>query len=237
MAEDLEGWSRIHRMAPGETTGKAAAPTTGDRRSADSRTANSDSALNHRTVQRLLWAAAIVLPIFAILAALIVVRTHASGPRIPGGATVAEFVARPVREDRPAPDISLPALQRSGRITLRSFRGRVVVLNVWASWCGPCRLEAPALQRVWTENRGRGVVVIGIDHEDTRSSATAFRDRYELTYPLAFDPGGSVVASYGALGVPTTFVIDGAGVIRYRLLGRVTVGVLDAVLGRIAPPG
>jgi DsbE subfamily thiol:disulfide oxidoreductase len=189
--------------------------------------------VNPTASRRALWTAIVVLPVLMLGVALVALRSHAERPSAPDTATIADFLAKPVREDRPAPSFSLSSLAGRGDVTLSSFRGRVVVLNLWASWCGPCRREAPELQRVWTADRSRGVVVLGIDHEDTKAGGLGFRKRHGLTYPMASDPSGSVAASYTAVGVPATFVIDRAGRIRYRLLGQVSRGVLQPLLDRV----
>jgi cytochrome c biogenesis protein CcmG/thiol:disulfide interchange protein DsbE len=186
-------------------------------------------------VERLLWTTVVVLPVFAVVAALLVVRSYSSGPSVPNGAVIEDFVATPVAEDRPAPSFDLPSLTGTGSTSLARFRGHVVVLNLWASWCDPCRAEAPALEQVSKGNRD--VVVLGVDHRDAHGDAIAFRGRFGLTYPMVSDPKGSVASAYGAIGLPTTFVIDPSGRIRYRLLGRVTVRVLEPLLRRIASPG
>ena len=115
--------------------------------------------MNRRTVERLLWTAVVVVPLLAVGGALLAVRVFSNGPRAPGGVSIEDFVATPVAEDRPAPSFDLPSLVGPGRLSLADYRGRVVVLNIWASWCGPCRAEAPELERVAEQNRDVVVVV------------------------------------------------------------------------------
>ena len=151
--------------------------------------------MNRRTTERLLWAAAIVFPIVAVVVSILAVRVHGGGADIPAGAVIQDFVATPVAEDRPAPAFDLPALTGPGHLALTRYRGRVVVLNLWASWCDPCRREASALEAISRRFRTSSVVVLGIDHEDSRMGARSFRTRFGLTYPMGYDPGGSVVSS------------------------------------------
>jgi cytochrome c biogenesis protein CcmG/thiol:disulfide interchange protein DsbE len=111
-----------------------------------------------------------------------------------------------------APAFELERLAGGGRQSLADYRGKVVVLNAWASWCEPCREESPLLQR-WHERisrDGRGTV-LGIDALDVDSDARAFVREYGLTYPMLRDPEGESLVDYGVIGYPETFVIDERG--------------------------
>jgi cytochrome c biogenesis protein CcmG, thiol:disulfide interchange protein DsbE len=111
-----------------------------------------------------------------------------------------------------APAFNLQQLSGRGRSSLASFRGKVVVLNIWASWCDPCRAESPLLER-WHKRisaRGHGMV-LGVDVLDVTSDARAFVREYGLSYPQLHDKDDSVRADYGASGVPETVVIDRRG--------------------------
>ncbi len=116
------------------------------------------------------------------------------------------------RGERPsAPDFALERLDRDGELRLSSLRGKAVVLNVWASWCIPCKDEAPYLEQVWRSNRDRNVVVLGLDAKDFRADARRFADRFALTFPLVYDGPGDAIGGYGVTGFPETFVIDREG--------------------------
>jgi cytochrome c biogenesis protein CcmG/thiol:disulfide interchange protein DsbE len=116
------------------------------------------------------------------------------------------------RGDRPsAPDFTLDRLDSDGTLQLESLRGKAVVLNVWASWCLPCKDEAPYLEQVWRANRDRDVVVLGLDAKDFRADARRFADRFGLTFPLVYDGPGDAIGRYGVTGFPETFVIDREG--------------------------
>jgi cytochrome c biogenesis protein CcmG, thiol:disulfide interchange protein DsbE len=110
-----------------------------------------------------------------------------------------------------APSVSLPSLTTSRTYTLRAFRGRVVLLNVWASWCEPCRAEAPVLERWSRRIAARGGSVVGIDTFDATSDARSFVRELHLTYPMLRDPSGVVKTSFGVTGFPESFVIDPSG--------------------------
>jgi cytochrome c biogenesis protein CcmG, thiol:disulfide interchange protein DsbE len=117
------------------------------------------------------------------------------------------------RGERPAaPALELDRLSGDGRDSLADYRGKVVVLNVWASWCDPCREESPLLQR-WHEriSRDGGGTVLGVDVLDVESDARAFVDEYGLDYPMLRDPDGEALASLGVIGYPETFVVDRRG--------------------------
>jgi len=127
----------------------------------------------------------------------------------------------PPRAGSRAPAFVLPRLQGSGNISLASFRGKTVVLNFFASWCAPCKREAPDLESVWRKNRSDGVVVLGVDSGDTRGSAQRFLGAHGVTYPIVFDPGQKLaLGSYAVPGLPVTYVIDPAG----RVVGAPVLG-------------
>ena len=111
----------------------------------------------------------------------------------------------------PAPALSLPRLERDAPASLSDYRGRVVVLNFWASWCVPCREESSLLQRWHERIRSRGGTVLGVNVLDVRSDARAFIREYRLAYPMLRDGSGDSVKAFGVVGYPETFVIDGRG--------------------------
>jgi len=108
-------------------------------------------------------------------------------------------------------NFTLPRLDKPGRLELASLRGKVVVLNFWASWCVPCKQEAPALETVWREYRAKGVVVVGVDSEDFSGDARSFMRKYGITYPVVREGGRDLYGPYGISGVPETRVIDRSG--------------------------
>jgi cytochrome c biogenesis protein CcmG, thiol:disulfide interchange protein DsbE len=121
-----------------------------------------------------------------------------------------------------APVFTLERLNGSGELSLSSFRGKTVVVNFWASWCGPCKEETPLLQESWERWRDKGVVFVGVDVEDFRGDARAFIRRYGVTYPNVHDGTGWTVGRYGLGGYPETYFIDARGRVRYRIAGPVS---------------
>jgi cytochrome c biogenesis protein CcmG/thiol:disulfide interchange protein DsbE len=123
-----------------------------------------------------------------------------------------DLAAAAARGERPqAPDFTLERLDGGGELELSSLRGDAVVLNAWASWCIPCKEEAPYLEQLWRDNRSRGVVVVGLNAKDLRSDARRFVDRFDLTFPVIRDGSGDTIREYGVTGFPETFVLDREG--------------------------
>jgi DsbE subfamily thiol:disulfide oxidoreductase len=122
-------------------------------------------------------------------------------------------------KDRPeAPDFKL--MSPSGKpISLRDFRGKVVFLNMWASWCGPCRTEMPGMDRLYHEFKGKGFEILAVNVKDKREDALRFLKELKISYPVALDPQGEVGLLYGAWGMPTTYLIDRKGAVLARLWG------------------
>ena len=123
--------------------------------------------------------------------------------------SIEEAVERGERE--PAPEISLPPLEGGSERSLSDWRGQVVVLNYWASWCEPCREESPLLERWHRRISKRGGTVLGIDVLDVTSDAQDFINRYGLTYPHLRDKDGSSQQEFGVIAYPETFVLDRQG--------------------------
>lgn len=111
-------------------------------------------------------------------------------------------------------------------IDLVKLRGHVVVINFWASWCGPCKLEAGELEAIYMAYKDKGVKFAGIAIDDTEANARAFIKRYKVTYPNAIDMDNALSMRYKIFAIPTTYIIDKAGLIRYTRRGAVTRGAL-----------
>jgi len=111
----------------------------------------------------------------------------------------------------PVPDRELPVLGGPGSGSIADHRGRWVLVNLWASWCGPCRDEAPELERFWQRYRERGVTVLGINVQDNSDDALAFVREFGLTYPQLRSVGDERSAAFGSTGVPENFLVDPRG--------------------------
>ena len=129
----------------------------------------------------------------------------------------------------PAPDITLPVLvsgpglpPAGQRVSLSSLKGTPVVLNLWASWCGPCRDEAPIFQAAWERYRAKGALVLGLDLQDLSGNALAFLREYGITYPSLRDGTDASKRDLEATGVPETYIIDKRGRIALHITGQVT---------------
>jgi cytochrome c biogenesis protein CcmG/thiol:disulfide interchange protein DsbE len=118
---------------------------------------------------------------------------------------------------------TLDRLDRGGQLALDDLKGKAVVVNFWASWCIPCRDEAPVLQKTYERYRDRGLVVLGVDVNDFKADARRFMKRYGITYPVAYDGKGSTVGKWGVRGFPETFVVDRTG----TLVGERIEGAVD----------
>jgi cytochrome c biogenesis protein CcmG/thiol:disulfide interchange protein DsbE len=130
-------------------------------------------------------------------------------------------VARGAFPTAPNSDMRLPVLGSSAYDTVAGFRGQVVVLNVFASWCDPCQAEAPILEHEQQAMAGKGATILGVTYLDTANASEQFVRQWHLTYPVVRDVNGDFIRAYGTNGVPETFVIDRQGRIvavrRYQL--------------------
>jgi len=114
-------------------------------------------------------------------------------------------------ERPPAPALTLPGLGGGESQTLAAYRGQVVLVNYWASWCPPCREESPLLERMHQRMKRQGGTVLGVDVLDATSDAQAFIREKGLTYPMLKDAEGVTPASFGIVGYPESFLIDRQG--------------------------
>ena len=131
-----------------------------------------------------------------------------------------------------APDFELTTYTGDA-FRLSDLRGTVVVLNFWASWCVPCRDEAPVLQSLWERYRDRGVILVGVGYADIESDALAFIAEFGITYPNGPDIGTRISDTYNIQGVPETFVIDQEGNVVKLIIAPVQPGQLDAIINRL----
>ena len=145
-------------------------------------------------------------------------------------------VARGTYPPAPNAHLALPLLDSSQSKSLASFRGKVVVLNVFASWCDPCRAEAPVLAREQHMLAKHDATILGVTYLDNSTASEQFVKQEHITYPVLRDVNGTLVRSFGTDAVPETFIINRQGKIqalrRYQLVG---YGWLDSTLSKILP--
>jgi thiol-disulfide isomerase/thioredoxin len=183
----------------------------------------------------------LVLAVLLVIVAVAGIRAVAQRVGADGAAGGGLVVA-----DQAAVDRGVPHRQVSfqGRLladdrpwSSASVRGRVLVVNFWASWCGPCRAEQPALSAVARAWRDRGVVFIGINVQDTRAAALAYTCEFQVPYQLLLDRSAQIAARLPAVALPTTFILDRDGVIAYQLTRKTTVPILRARLDGLLARG
>lgn len=132
---------------------------------------------------------------------------------------------------KPVPEYAAVSLGGDS-VSLSALRGKVVLLNVWATWCHPCREEIPALQALYRTHSARGLEVVGVsvDEGDAQDDVRGFAKEYGMTYPVWLDPDERVSSTFRTIGVPSTFLIGRDGTILWKHLGPVRVD--DPALGR-----
>lgn len=145
-------------------------------------------------------------------------------------------VANGHRPVAPSAQVALPRLGTPGSTSLLSLRGKVVLVNVFASWCGPCKAEAPVLEQAQRELIKRGGTILGVTYLDNSTDSQQFVRQQHINYPVVRDVSGSFVRSFGTTGVPESFVIDRSGRVaalrRFQLDGKWVSQTLPRVLGQ-----
>lgn len=188
-----------------------------------------------KNVRPLMWGLGVVLVVLLLL----VWRANPWGSSADdsasgslGGAEVG-FTEYPAGERTPAPTVEGTTLEGDS-LSLADYTGHIVVVNVWGSWCGPCRAETPELVRLANEHKDQGVRFLGIDTRDSRAAAQAFVRRFKVPYPSLFDADGRVLLPLTQLvpsaAVPSTLVVDADGNVAARIIGRVTYSTLNGLL-------
>ena len=135
----------------------------------------------------------------------------------------------------PAPAGALPRLEGAGEESLANYRGRWVLVNFWASWCIPCRQEAPTLETFQKQHQADNFTVLGIDSRDLSGDGREFVKKYGLSYPQLRDGNGEAAHDYGTTGVPENFLINPRGKVALLLRGPVTSDYLNESVAPLLP--
>jgi cytochrome c biogenesis protein CcmG, thiol:disulfide interchange protein DsbE len=152
-----------------------------------------------------------------VVASLVAIALVASGSAGPAGAAA----------DPPAPSFSLPVLGQSGqKLSLADYAGRPLIVNFFASWCGPCKQETPLLARFYRTEHGK-VAMVGLDENDVLGSAISFTRGEGVSYPVGFDPQTIAASAYGVAALPQTFFLNARHQIVDRVFGAVTLADLN----------
>jgi DsbE subfamily thiol:disulfide oxidoreductase len=138
-----------------------------------------------------------------------------------GGAAIDYSVIpkmEPMKDKPSAPDFTLTTPDGK-KVSLKDYRGKVVFLNFWATWCPSCRTEMPDMDKLYREYKAKGLEIVAVNVKDKKEDALKFVSSMKLTYPILLDPEGEAGLLYGAWGMPATYLIDRKGVVQARLWG------------------
>ncbi len=128
-------------------------------------------------------------------------------------------------------DFSLPGIETQ-TVSLSQYRGKIIVLNFWATWCVPCKDEMPLLEKVY-QSSGDKLVVIGVNSQESKSDVQKFIDQYQITFPIALDASGELTRKFLVNGYPTTFLIDSNGVMRNLHIGELREDLLKGYISEM----
>lgn len=131
-----------------------------------------------------------------------------------------------------APDFTLTSVDGKS-VSLSQFHGKTVLVNFWATWCGPCQIEMPAIQSRFEQFKDDGLIVLAVDFDESRQAVAEFRDDFALTFELLLDSGAEVQKLYRNRSYPASFFIDSEGVIQVQHIGVMTEGQLDNYLEQL----
>ncbi len=133
---------------------------------------------------------------------------------------------RPPQVGDPTPEFQAVSLEDGRTVSLADYAGKTILVNLWATWCAPCRFETPYLQSVYEENQERGLMIVGIsvDSPSALDSVKDFLEEMEVTYDILLDPDMVSTDVFAAIGLPASFLIDPDGVIRFTRLGPIAEG-------------
>jgi thiol-disulfide isomerase/thioredoxin len=128
-------------------------------------------------------------------------------------------------------DFSLPGLDAQP-VSLSQFRGKIILLNFWATWCVPCQAEMPLLQKTYQSSGGK-LVVIGVNSQESETDVKNFIAQNQITFPIALDDSGEITRKFLINGYPTTFMIDSSGILRNLHIGELKEDILQKYLSEL----
>ena len=180
-----------------------------------------------RRIWILMGTAAVLIPLFALLAwAALQQRGQ------PSGAGINQDFGQVEIEPTPAAAFALQ-LRDGTVLELSDLRGRAVLIDFWASWCGPCRQESAVLNQAYDAYVHRGVEFVGVNIWDTPEGAEQFLAEFDVLYPTGADTSGSIALDYGVRGIPEKFFVDADGIIRQKYVGPMPESVLISSIERL----
>jgi len=148
-------------------------------------------------------------------------------PKPDSQSSTTEYSTIPLKVDYAAPDLSLTALDGTPT-SLADYRGQVVLVNLWATWCPPCKAEMPTLQSFYDKYKGNGFAVVAINDGDPTADVTQFVKDYALTFPVWLDPKYvATERAFKSMNLPSSYVIDRNGVIRLQWVGEISSAMLE----------
>lgn len=149
--------------------------------------------------------------------------------RVSESATTGGALPASPREGFPAPDFKLDRLG-GGQVALADLRGKVVMVNLWASWCAPCRIEMPAIEKVYRAYKDQGFVALGLNttFQDSEADAAAFVKALDLTFPILLDRSGGTGNRYQLRALPSTYFVDRKGIIRAAVFGSMNEALIQS---------
>lgn len=177
----------------------------------------------------------IIVSSLAVLAIFLVTPKSKSNPT--SSKVLPSLKSLPSKQKKVAPSFVLSSLTSPGSTSLSSYKGKVLVLNFWASWCTACKAEAPLLTHISNIYQAKGVQFLGVDVSDKNTPALAFRSKYKINYPSVVDPQAKVASTYGVFGLPSTFIINKAGIIKYQIIGEIGSRSFTKALNQVIKTG